>query len=251
MLRVTAWRVPTVKWGAQPALKIALLSDTHAIWPWMTPAHINEIVQSVHEQHPDLVLLLGDYVGTHPFGFPVNPVAGITPYTKLSAPCGVFAVIGNHDLHPPSQWPAALVATGISVLQNQAQEINCGGRKFWIAGLAELWWQHTDIAQTLAHVTDGNPVIVAMHNPDSFPNLPSSVALAVAGHTHGGQIHLPFYGPVEQVIPSRYGLRYVYGHVAENGNDLVVTSGLGMTGIPLRFLNPPEISMVTLTGIAP
>lgn len=247
MLRVAEWQVPTAKWGAQPALKIALLSDTHAIWPWMSPAHISDIVQRVNALHPDLVLLLGDYVGTHPFGIPVDPVAGVAPYKQLAAPCGVFAVIGNHDMHPAGQWPAALAATGIPVLQNQAQKITCAGRKFWVAGLEELWWQHTDIAKTLTQVTDANPVIVAMHNPDSFPNLPPSVALAVAGHTHGGQIHLPFYGAVERVVPSRYGLRYVYGHVAEDGKDLVVTSGLGMTGIPLRFLNPPEISVVTLT----
>jgi predicted MPP superfamily phosphohydrolase len=251
-LRIKEWEVATPKWQGQKELKIALISDMHMIWPWMTAAHMGKIIARINEQHPDIVLLLGDYVGTHPFGVQINATAGLAPLKNISAQCGVFAVLGNHDTIStringyPKGWPDALVKTGIPVLQNDAHFLNCNGRKFWIAGLEELWWQNASISKTLKRINNNNPIILMMHQPDSFPNVPRSVALSVAGHTHGGQVRIPFYGPVESVIPSRYGLRYVYGHIREDQKDLVVTSGLGMTGIPIRFLVPPEITIVHL-----
>ena len=250
-LKTVTWLVDTKKWPYQHEIKIALLTDTHMIRPWMTAHHLEKIVEETNKLHPDLTLLLGDYVGTHRLGFQLKPEEGLAPLKALSASCGVYAILGNHDLHGSKGWPEALTKTGISVLQNQAVPVNCHGNRFWVAGLEELWWQHADITKTLAQVTDSNPIIMMMHNPDSFPNIPQSVALSVAGHTHGGQVKIPFYGPVASVIPSKYGTRYVYGHIIEEGKDLVVSSGLGMTALPIRFLTPPEISVVTLINSNP
>ncbi len=245
-LRTVTVEVATPKWSYARPLRIALLSDMHMIWPWMTPSHLQDIVQATNALQPDVVLLLGDYVGTHPFGRQLDADAALAPLKTLRAACGVFAVLGNHDWHPAGDWPAALARIGFPVLQNQALRADCQGNPFWVAGLEELWWRHADINRTLMAVTDAAPVILMMHHPDSFPDVPERVALSVAGHTHGGQVQLPFYGPVSAVIPSRYGLRYVYGLVAENGKQLVVTSGLGMTGVPFRLLAVPEIMLVTL-----
>lgn len=247
-LKVTQYHIKTKKWTADEPLTIALISDTHAIWPWMTPAHLDRIVRETNALKPDLILLLGDYVATHPLGIQLTPEDGTAPYKKLSAPCGVFAVIGNHDLHGSEDWPEALEKTGIPVLRNQARQIRCDQRALWIAGLKDLWWENPDVERTLAQITTSDPVILMMHNPDSFPEVPPSspVALSVAGHTHGGQIRLPFIGAIAAVIPSRYGLRYVYGHVTEDEKDLVVSGGLGTTGLPLRFLMPPEIVLIRL-----
>jgi predicted MPP superfamily phosphohydrolase len=115
-----------------------------------------------------------------------------------------------------------------------------------VAGLDEWWYGQPDILKTIQKVTDNNPIVLMTHNPDAFPEIPDDVTLTVAGHTHGGQIRLPFYGAIPYVVPSDYGARYVYGHVREQGRDLVVSGGLGMTGIPLRFLMPPEITVVNL-----
>lgn len=190
--------------------------------------------------------MLGDYVATHPFGLQIAPVDGVAPYKRLSAPCGVYAVLGNHDLHPASEWPDALIKTDIPVLNNRAVSVTCEDSRFWIAGLEELWWGNADIEKALANTADKNPVFMIMHNPDSFPEIPASVALSMAGHTHGGQVRLPFFGSLSFVVPSKFGNRYVYGHIHEDGKDLVVSSGLGMTGLPIRFWNPPEIAIVTV-----
>jgi uncharacterized protein len=250
LLRVTPWTISTPKWSGRQPLKIAILSDMHVIWPWMTPRHLQDIVTRTNAQTPDIIVLLGDYVATHPFGRQIAPADGMAPLKFLTAPCGVFAVAGNHDVHPDGGWLAALRGVGITLLQNQAQPVQCHDEKLWVAGLEELWFQQADIAKTMGQVTDDNPVLMLMHQPDSFPQIPERITLSMAGHTHGGQIRLPIIGAIAQAVPSRYGKRYVYGSVREAGKDLVVSSGLGMSGIPFRLLMPPEITLVTLKDVA-
>mgnify|MGYP002079687820 CR=1 FL=1 len=245
-LVVTSWTVATPKWAYDRDLRIVLISDPHAIYPWMSNAHLERVVEAANDLQPDIILLLGDYVATHPFGFQLSPEDGVVPYKKLRAECGVYAVLGNHDLHESVGWPDALERTGIPVLRNQSVRVGCYGLHFWVAGLDELWWGDADLQKTMSDISDRNPVILMMHNPDSFSQTPADVALTVAGHTHGGQISLPIIGPLSFVIPSRYGLRYVYGHIQEDEKDLVVSGGVGSTGLPLRLLRPPELVVITL-----
>lgn len=250
-IRITEYRLESKKWPYETPLRIALVADTHAIWPWMPISLIDTIVKKTNALNPDLTLMLGDYVATHPFGWQTPPQHGLAPYTNLRAPCGVFAVLGNHDLHGTGSegWPEALRSlTSVKTLENSSQRINCQGQSFWVAGLEDLWWQNADVEATLAQVTDDAPIFLMMHNPDSFIDVPPHVALSFAGHTHGGQIHLPFLGAVERVIPSKFGLRFHYGHIKEDNRDLIVSGGLGSTGIPLRFLNRPEIVLVTISS---
>ena len=245
-INVVEYYVYTDKWHSPKPLRIALIADVHAIWPWMSVAHIQRIVEKTNALSPDLTLLLGDYVATHPFGFPIKASDGVKPYEQLRADCGVYAVIGNHDLHGSVGWPEALRNTTVPVLENSSVFVQCDQGRFYVAGLEDLWWQNADVNRALSNVEIGVPVILAMHNPDSFPEVPKDVALSVAGHTHAGQVRLPFGGAVESVIPSKYGKRYHYGYVHEDGKDLVVSGGLGNSGIPMRLLNPPEIVIVTL-----
>ena len=245
-LVVTEYNVKTSKWNSEKPLRIILLSDIHAIHPWMTPNHIQEIVDKANTLNPDIVLLLGDYVATHPFGMQIDPDDGAAPLKNLKSSCGTFAVVGNHDLSGPEGWPEALQDAGIPVLKNDVKKLDCNSQSFWIAGLDEWRLGHVDIQRTIAK-TDGNaPVIIMTHNPDAFVNIPKSVALTVAGHTHGGQIRFPFIGAIPAVIPSKYGDRYAQGQIFEDDKDMIVSTGLGMTGIPMRFLCPPEITIVNL-----
>jgi predicted MPP superfamily phosphohydrolase len=84
-------------------------------------------------------------------------------------------------------------------------------------------------------------VILLAHEPDVFPRVPERVALTLSGHTHGGQVRILGYSPI---VPSRYGNRYAYGHIVERDRHLVVSGGLGCTGLPVRFGVPPEIVQV-------
>ncbi len=109
----------------------------------------------------------------------------------------------------------------------------------------QVWKGLHDVPGTLAKVTDDAPVILMAHEPDIFPKIPARVALTLSGHTHGGQVRLFGYSPVSN---SRYGQRYLYGHVVEAGRHLIVSGGLGLSRIPIRLGVPPEIVLVELGG---
>jgi predicted MPP superfamily phosphohydrolase len=81
------------------------------------------------------------------------------------------------------------------------------------------------------------------HEPDIFPQVPRRVAVTLSGHTHGGQVRLLGYAPI---VPSKFKDRYVYGHIVEEGRHLVVSGGIGCSGLPVRFGSPPEIVVVEL-----
>lgn len=100
-----------------------------------------------------------------------------------------------------------------------------------------------DLPATLEQLTDADPVILMAHEPDIFVEVPERIALTVSGHTHGGQVR---FGPWAPVVNSRYGGRFAWGHVNEGGRDLVVSGGLGCSGLPIRFGSPPEITVVDL-----
>src|ERR1700734_2339883 len=101
-----------------------------------------------------------------------------------------------------------------------------------------------DLPLTLCRTTTDDPVLLMVHEPDIFPKVPQRVALTLAGHTHGGQIRVPFLW--RHYVPSRYGARYAYGHVIEDDRHLIVSGGLGTSIIPARLGVPPEIVHITL-----
>ncbi len=102
-----------------------------------------------------------------------------------------------------------------------------------------------DLAGTLALTTDDAPIVLMAHEPDIFPKVPDRVALTVCGHTHGGQVRVLGFAPY---VPSKFGDRYVYGHIVEDGRNMIVSGGLGCSGLPVRFGAPPEIVMIELSA---
>lgn len=213
-------------------------------------------MRRTNAEAPQLVLLLGDYVVHGTLGghfVPPETVAG--ELSNLRAPLGVFAILGNHDyaMNGP-RIRGALRRAGITVLEDQSVRIGGGNgapgadAPFWIAGVSDFLRAPHDVPGTLLEVTDDAPVILITHNPDLFPEVPGRVALTLAGHTHGGQVRLPFFG--RPVVPSIYGQRFAAGHVIEEGRHLYVATGLGTSIVPVRFLVPPEIVVLELHPLA-
>jgi uncharacterized protein len=89
-------------------------------------------------------------------------------------------------------------------------------------------------------------VILLTHNPDIFPGVPTRVALTLAGHTHGGQVRLPFVG--RPIVPSQFKQRYAAGHLTEDGRQLFVATGVGTSILPVRFRVPPAVTVLTLAS---
>jgi predicted MPP superfamily phosphohydrolase len=233
--------------GRKP-LRIAVLTDLHVGSFRNGLDHLDEVVSRTNAQGPDLVVLLGDFVihGVAGGNF-AAPEPGAERLGRLRTRHGVIAVLGNHDWwYDGGRVRAALERAGIRVLENEAVPLGEAGQRFWVAGLGDLWTRPVDIPGALARVPAGEPVLLLTHNPDIFPKVPARVALTLAGHTHGGQVALPLVG--RPIVPSRYGQRYAYGLVVEDGRPLFVSSGIGTSIIPVRFRVPPEIAMVTLSG---
>lgn len=227
-------------------LKIAVLSDIHAGSAFIDDRKLHLIVERTNQLQPDLVVILGDYItGNGRTSHRVEPEVFAPVLKDLRAPLGVYSVLGNHDWwYNGPRVRRALEANGIKVLENEAIRIDVRGNPLWLVGLADLWTRPQSIDETLVKVPEGEPLIALTHNPDIFPQVPQRVPLLLAGHTHGGQVRLPLIGTVVQ--SSRFGDRYVAGHVVENGHHLFVTTGIGTSIVPVRFGVPPEIVLVTL-----
>ncbi|MBX3520101.1 MAG: metallophosphoesterase [Xanthobacteraceae bacterium] len=230
-------------------LRIAAIADLHAVEPWMPLSRIEEIVRATNALEPDLIVLLGDYVSA----IPRRLRSGIVPMqawgaalAKLSAPLGTFAVLGNHDwYHEPEAVRATLIGNSIPVFENDATKLKTAdGFEFWLAGLGDQVARRDDLVATMRAITDDAPALLLAHEPDIFPQVPERISLTLCGHTHGGQVRIPFLGPL--IVPSRYGTRYAYGHIVEEGRHLVVSGGLGCTFLPVRVAMPPEIVLLEL-----
>jgi uncharacterized protein len=273
---VTSYAFTPPNWTPGLKLRLAVLADIHACDPWMSLERLERIVAQTNALNADAILLLGDYVAGMRIGLysgEIKEAAWAKVLGKLKAPCGVHAVLGNHDWWQSghAQWfrkgpvPAgeALEAAGIPVYENRAVRLTKGDHAFWVAGLSDQWaflpigGRHDeteprgrllyqgadDLPHTLSQITDDAPVILMAHEPDIFPKVPDRVALTLSGHTHGGQVRIFGFAPI---VPSIYGSRYVYGHVVEEGRNLIVSGGLGCSSIPVRFGSPPEIVSVEL-----
>lgn len=247
-LVVTTETIRVNNWPAGfEKMKIAVLADLHVGAPFINTQKLQLIVQLVNENNPDIVVLLGDFISDVRGGTVVPPEITAENLKNLRARFGVYAVLGNHDWSfDGMRVKRALESVGFRVLENDVARIEANGDGVWLAGFGDLWTGRPDVDETLAKVTDTNPVIGLTHNPDLFPRIPSSVALTLAGHTHGGQVNLPFFGRTQ--VPSEFGQRYAAGLVVENNHQLFVTTGIGTSIIPLRFRVPPEIVILTMTS---
>ncbi|MFN2578079.1 MAG: metallophosphoesterase [Pyrinomonadaceae bacterium] len=229
-------------------LRIALIGDVHTDTRYINEAKLQKIVDLTNAQNADLIVLLGDYnTGRQNNPEHVEPEVTAAYLKNLKAPLGVYAVLGNHDWwYNGEKVRRALESEGIPVLDNEVREISWRGKSFWLVGLADLWTRPQHILETIAKTADGSTVLALTHNPDVFPNLPQSVPLLLAAHTHGGQVKLPLIGT--PVVPSRFGPKYTAGHVYENGHHLYVTTGIGTSIMRVRFGVPPEIVVLTVNG---
>jgi predicted MPP superfamily phosphohydrolase len=259
-LVVTEWDLPTVRWPHEKPLRIVLVADIHACRPWMPAERIRWIVERANALNGDIILVLGDYMSGIAERFEDARVPAAEwgeALSALRAPLGVHAIMGNHDWwSDPKLVKATLADAGIPLYQNRALKID-GAAPFWLAGTDSMvahpigrgrFRGEDDLPGTLAQITDDAPAVLMAHEPDLFVDVPDRFAVTLSGHTHGGQVWLPFIG--RPVVPSAYGQRFAYGHIREEGRDLIVSAGLGCSIVPVRLGVPPELTVVTLRRAA-
>ena len=224
-------------------LRVALVSDVHAGGPWGGLDRLRSIVDEVVEARPDLILLLGDHVADVPFGAHLDPA----PVAKalaglLRAEVPVLGVLGNHDWWAGG-WRVrhCFEEAGLPVLEEAAQPVLDG--RLWVAGVGDLWERTPSVPDALAEVPEGAPVLLMTHNPDVVVDVPPSVQLVVAGHTHAGQVRVA--GRPVHHVSERSGNRLSYGWYPDH--RLYVTAGVGLSLVPLRSV-PPEVPVLVLSA---
>ena len=266
-LTTTRYRLRLEGWRPDAVLRIGVIADLHASEPQMGLKRIADVVATTNALRPDLILLLGDYgIGQKVYARPVPPAEVAPVLAGLSAPLGVHAILGNHDYWGGSlaDWPYTpekihdyaqghrdmLAAAGARVHENGAIRLEHRGQPFWLAGTGSKialplgrrrFVSYARLDKVLPQIVDDAPAILMAHEPDLFPDVPKRFGLTLSGHTHGGQVRLLGYSPV---TPSDYGNRYAYGHVVEDGRNLIVSGGLGTSILPVRFGVPPEVVLV-------
>lgn len=261
-LDITRYAVTPPAWTPGLKLRIVAIADIHACEPWMPASRIRSLCETANGLGGDIIVLLGDYMSSMKFvSRHLSPSEWAEPLAALNAPLGVHAILGNHDWWDDrvaqkarggeTLARRALEAVGLPVYSNRAVRLEKDGLPFWLAGLEDQLALRPrrgnprsgldDLPGTLAQVADDAPILLLAHEPDIFPQVPDRVALTLSGHTHGGQVRLLGYAPLTS---SKFGERYAYGHVVENGRNLIVSGGLGCSLAPVRFGSPPEIVVV-------
>jgi uncharacterized protein len=227
--------------AAFDGLRIALVTDTH--YSATVPAgDIRRAVRAAIDARPDLVVLGGDYVtwgGDHRTPSDRRYVAGAAELlAPLTAPLGVFAVLGNHD--DDRDMPAALTAQGFTVLRDARTRVVVRGEGLEIAGI-RYWTRRADQIARVLRGAEGTTLLLA-HDPRRLREASElAVPVVLSGHTHGGQIVLPGLGAV---AAQRFPV--VAGIGRREKTTIYVSRGVGTVYVPVRLNCPPEVSILTL-----
>jgi len=244
MLLVKNQKVYVPNWIQElNGFKIAVVSDLHIGTKNVNPDKLKTVVRKVNANNPDLVVLLGDLDALAITNSKIdeNEIAEIL--NGFNAQSGIVSILGNHDYKPPYIVKRILKKAQIPLLENESLYLDVNKHKIRIVGFKDLWHHYLNPKKIVGKSTPGMPLIVLMHNPDSFPEVPSSATISLSGHNHGGEMILPFVG--SPCVPSKYGQRYRKGYIVENNKHLYVSGGVA-TLSKLRLFNPPEITILHL-----
>ncbi len=220
--------------------RIVQLSDIHAD-RWMTAQRIQKVVDRVNKMHPDLVVLTGDFVTRNPQKFAPNlsVLKALKPMDKT------LAILGNHDAWTdPDLVQTTLETAGVDVLSNQVITLNRALAQLHISGVDDVWAQRDRLNEVLAALPTTGAAILLAHEPD-FADTSAATGrfdLQLSGHSHGGQVRLPF---VKKFFPP-LAYKYPMGQYQVGSMIQYTNRGLGSSGIPIRFNCRPEITIFTL-----
>jgi uncharacterized protein len=231
-------------------MKIVQFSDTHVGFQY-TLDQLNKLVSKINSLEPDLILFSGDLIDD-PFGFEdTNQI--IEVLASLKAVLGKYAVYGNHDHggYGSDLYKQIMEEAGFTLLLNEARHVSLlDGSFIYIAGVDDSMLGKPDIAAAIQDIPQDSYKILLSHAPDLADSASGyNIQLQLSGHSHGGQVQIPFYGPL--VTPPHAEI-YPEGfyEVGTSRMKLYVNRGLGTTRLPFRFLSKPELTLFTLKNEA-
>jgi len=227
-------------------LRLIVLSDLHVGSHSYDLDRISQIVEEVALKQFDILLLPGDFINMQVFGGGrIQPERIASVLEPLTQKVKTFAVLGNHDAeYGLEHVEQCLTSVGIQVLQNRWSRCVTNSGALYIVGLEDESTGAPDFETASKGTPNDAPLLVLAHDPASAMYLPDRAMLVVSGHTHGGQVRLPWFGPL--INSSQAPLAWSQGHVRLGLRHLVVSAGLGTSILPFRFNCPPEILEIEL-----
>ena len=234
-LELTRAIVPVAGWPAPLAgLRIGLLTDVHRS-RWVSHEDVARAVALLMSEHPDLIVLGGDYVTWGDRRFVTPSAEALAP---LRAPFGVFGILGNHD--DDRAMPSALAARGVQMLKDARTSVTIRGEVVDLVGI-RYWTRHGSDIAPLLRGAGPHPVLLA-HDPRRLSEAAAlRVPLVLSGHTHGGQVVLPMIGPL-----AARKFPVIAGIGRREGTTMFVSRGLGTVYVPIRVNCPPEVAVLTV-----
>ncbi len=226
--------------------RIAQISDLH-MGDWLDANKLAEIVALVNKQKPDMIVITGDFVTRHP-EYVASDLA--KSLSKLSAPDGVMAVLGNHDYRPgPDVIRHVMQDSGITNLSNGVHTLERASALLNIAGVDDVWQGKDRLDLVLNKLPKAGAALLLTHEPD-FADISAATGrfdLQISGHSHGGQVNIPFLGPMR--LPP-LGRKYPLGLYRVGEMIQYTNRGIGMVYPHVRFNCRPEITLFTLSSSA-
>jgi uncharacterized protein len=223
-------------------LRIVLMSDFH-LFPFTSADLIQQAIRQASTLQPDIALFAGDFVYSEAgAAYELSPILA-----QLNSKLGSFAVLGNHDHVKGAEIVQnALERSGIEVLNNRGVTLSFGPSGLYLAGMDSMAAGCPDVRAAFSDHRGNSPTLVLAHEPDTidYYSQEAPIDLQLSGHSHGGQIRLPGFGPV--ILPT-FGRRYPRGLYQINDSQLFTSQGIGTVDLPVRINCPPEIAEITLT----
>lgn len=225
-------------------LRVGFVTDTH-VGPFITPRRLADAIEMLLAERPDLLLLGGDYVSDSPRYF--REAAAVLGEAATAIPRGALAVLGNHDYaNGAARAMRELDQRGIRVLVNESALITTSGGGLWVAGLDDAVLGQPDAERAFAAIPADAPAIALWHEPDwAEETARCGARVQLSGHSHGGQVRLPFVGGF--AAPSG-GRRFVIGLNRVGDMPVYTSRGFGVFRPPVRYRCAPEITLLTFAG---
>jgi uncharacterized protein len=232
-------------------LKIAQISDLHFGPTNKDKQHFHRAIDLINAQHPDIVVLTGDYYQWDP-----SYLNGLPQMlSRIRTKHGIFGCLGNHDYG--SCYPGitkndpfehsiireAFDRNGIQILANETATLKHKGESFNLVGLHDLWSGMFDPKEAFKNIDSDIPTIVLSHNPDTIKLVDHDFDLMLSGHSHGGQVSWPIVGPIG--VPMKHPELRRSLHQIDERKKLYVNRGLGHT-FRMRLNSPPEVTLIEI-----
>lgn len=246
LLRVKQYDMKFEQVAGNP-ITVVQFSDTH-VGDFFTTEDLKKVVDKINEQQADLVLFTGDLMdNAAEYDGSIDEIATIL--SKIKATNGKYAVFGNRDYGGGAErfYEDLMESAGFEVLVNSSRTLEVKGTTISLFGADDALIGYYNSNKTMQGISNNHLNLLLIHEPDLISDFLSyPIDLATAGHSHGGQVYIPFYGPLLTTALAEDYVRGLYDFGNNRKTLLYVNTGIGNTKVPFRLFNVPQISVFKL-----